>query len=570
MSGINSNINSTHLNSKIDNQTSTNPVIGINNKNQNSNDAFQTTDSFNPNLKRKVFNDNIFFIGLNDTAPLEINALKKSTQSDLKIVANTSSYEIKIQGKNIRTDGGAIDGIALLKLPEEKAQKLDEFMSNYFLDRLASNSADFTLNDKKALLTTREEFKKKIDDLGLTPDLSKEIYKELSEKTGALITDAKGEKYNLIFTEDLDKFLKNLSLDPDKTEKLKKVLSDSSALSRDELAQVVMNFADGEKGKTISSRIIISSHSDGSNFFGNAEKGFPGSLSVSDFTKVAEILPKGASQIEDISISACNAGHMSHAEKYKSVFPNLKTFMGYAGSAPGSVSGAAPHMKAWEKVTRGRSENISPETFKNFRKGENVATWTEAKGYQMDSKKQIEKNLPEFIHSTGYRIDDYLEKDKPVTDTQHSEMRDIYSDVQLVLGNTPNLSIGEKAKLEQYKNQSLRLLFFDNVTKNFTKTYAPQIDTGYKSLGMKSVDFSKLSRAQCRVEKEKVYTKFEELKTEAQNVYDAKAKAGATPVELQQIKSGYDAKIKSALELDNLLGDGLMKLSPKLIPESWV
>lgn len=516
------------------------------------------------NLKNnRGSNNDIFFVGLNDTAAIEVKTLKKTTTSKITPVVNTSNYEIVLNNKKFNiVDTNAIKA---LNLSPTQTSNLQNFLINEFMFSI-------TKSEKRPAPMTKEQFKTVIDKLDLPEKTSNELYDQLVNKTGPLVKVASGQTYNLNYGDDIADFSKSLGLPENQTKEVEKFLAsgDISPVSKDELAQIVTEFAKAEKGGQIPSRLVISSHSDGKSYFGVSDKGLMGKLEISDLKELAKIMPIAASQIEDISVSACNGGHSSHLDQFKEVFPNLKTFMGYAGSAPGSVSGASAHLKKWEMLTRGDKQVLTPKDFQSFRKGENVSTWTEKEGFKLDNSKQIEKNIPEFVHSSEAIIEDYFNRDKEVKDNQHGELRTVYSNIQLVLGNNANLTPDDKKSLIASRDKSLRLLFFPEVSKKFNSTYALQIQNGYKTLGLKPTNFSTLSRAQTREEVQKYQNKVEALVNEMDQACNEKTKAGGSASDIQKIKDSYADSIKNAKTLETLLKDGLMDLSPNIIPEDWV
>ena len=213
---------------------------------------------------------------------------------------------------------------------------------------------------------------------------------------------------------------------------------------------------------------------------------------------------------------------------------------------------------------------MSPKDFQNFRKGENVSTWNEKDGFQLDNSKQMEKNIPEFIGSSGHIIDDYLLQDKLVKDSQHGELRTVYTNVQLVLGNNKTLSESDKKTLEKYRDNSLRLLFFTDISKKFNSTYSVQIESGYKALDLKTVNFSGLSRAECRKELNDYKVRLDALSKKMDYEIDKKTKSGGTNEDIEKIKESYTPSFNKANELLKLLEDGLIGLDTNIIPENWV
>ncbi|PIQ24997.1 hypothetical protein COW36_16215 [bacterium (Candidatus Blackallbacteria) CG17_big_fil_post_rev_8_21_14_2_50_48_46] len=505
--------------------------------------------------------DDILFIGLNGSSTLETQALKKTSTAPIHPIPGQAHYEIVLN----KTRVSLIDSESLskLQLPPETEEKLNSFLIDFYVKQFLFSEEGESQSETAAFVTRREALSEKIAELQLPADLSEQLFDQLSHQTGALIS-VEGQSLNLLFREDIETFVKALQLPQPQTKALRDLLSSPGMAvnARDEMAKLICIFAKAEKGQAIPERLVISGHSTGESYFGlsTGEELPTANLRMQDILNLARILPKAAAQIQDIAITACNAGHALHAEKYQRAFPHLKTFMGYAGSAPGSASGAVPHLKTWESATRGNSEKLSPQLFQNFRKGENVATWTASQGYLMDSKKQAQKNLPEFIHAVNSRIEDYYLQDKAVTDPQHGELRELNSNIQLVLGNTPNLSEKDRLTLQSAASRSIRLLYFKNIAKNFNRVYSPQIRAAYQAVGLEPVSFEGLSRAECREAAQKIHRLRENLHNQASAL---SSQADSLPAELS-------AQIKALSNLDELLSKGLIGLEPELIPETWL
>jgi hypothetical protein len=511
--------------------------------------------------KTNKSNDNIFFIGLNESSSSEISKLKKTASGKIESIVNTTNYEITLNKKKFNiVDTNAFKS---LNLDTNTFNKLQNFLTNNFM---------FSISPSPFYPMRKEDFKKTIDEIGMPEKISNDFHNELATKTGAIYKDKSGKIYNFIFKEDIKDFSQSLGLSDSQSKEVEKLLSSKNVIpvAKEEVAQIISTFARAERGEDIPSRLVISSHSDGKSFFGVGDKGFLGKLDLATLKEISKIMPTAVEKIEDISISACNAGHSSHFEELKEIFPNLKTFMGYAGSAPGTDSGAEPHLKKWELLTRGNKDNLSPKDFQKFRKGENVSTWTEKEGFKLDSSKQMEKNIPEFISSSGYIIEDYLNDDKPVKDSQHGELRTVYTNIQLVLGNNKNLSTDDKKKLEHYRDSSLRLLFFTDISKKFTSNYSVQIEQGYKALDLKPTNFSNLSRSECRKEISTYKERLDALSKRMEHEVDKKLKSGGSESDIKGIKDSYSERISKAKELLNLLDNGLISLDPDIIPENWV
>src|SRR6185369_4981943 len=92
-------------------------------------------------------------------------------------------------------------------------------------------------------------------------------------------------------------------------------------------------------------------------------------------------------QVEDLAFSACYSLRHDAVDRYRAIFPTLKTIWGYAEWSPSAGTGSTRHLKNWEQGTRGhQGKGIDPAR-KEVAKGtggrdQNVAIWSVDSGYQ--------------------------------------------------------------------------------------------------------------------------------------------------------------------------------------------
>jgi hypothetical protein len=202
-------------------------------------------------------------------------------------------------------------------------------------------------------------------------------------------------------------FVSSLRLPPEQSKAVAKVLTDATPGSRDELAGIAVEWAKAERGGDAPSRLVLSGHSgDGRSLYGDGHG--DSRLSLDSVRALAQAMPRAASFVEDVMLSACNSGFDGKnggtgLETWKAVFPNLRTAWGYGGRSGDADSHKSPseqqavmHVMAWERATRGRTAALDAEKavrsfFDDARKQnpkvnapqvpENVSVWTVRQGY---------------------------------------------------------------------------------------------------------------------------------------------------------------------------------------------
>jgi hypothetical protein len=258
--------------------------------------------------------------------------------------------------------------------------------------------------------------------------------------------------------------------------------------------------------------------------------------------KLAEAMPRAARSVEDLHLSACYSGGQPLMEKYRAMFPNVKTIWAYSGSAPGSYSGAVTHQARWESATRGTKADLDRAIAERTRKGENVAVWTVAHGYNdgrppaplSEVRQAVQRNQPTF--------DRFMSGQEAVADPQTGALRDFYNQVQRLLQH-PELPRAEHAPLEALRDTTIRLLYYSKtVAPKFAEHHAATIRAGFEAVGMTPPDFKSLSRA------------------------DALAQIA----QFEQKLASTTPRPAAADRLLPLLTNGLRDLKPSHIPEAWI
>ena len=269
-----------------------------------------------------------------------------------------------------------------------------------------------------------------------------------------------GKTYDLTKAEGRADYAKALGLPADRAAALAEILENTPEGARDEAAQLARTFREAEQGKRYIERIVLSGHSVGSGVWGDGN----GTLSLSTVGKLTLLFPKAAAQVEDFMLAGCYSGGEGSMETYRAMFPNLKTAWAYTGSAPGSVSGAVPHILRWEKATRGSgSDALKRSLADGTRKGENVAVWTVTKGYDNGQPQISLEEARGMYNSSAGLVASYASGESIQDNPQSGPLRDHYNSIQRLLARS-DLPTTDRTQLEGERDFVIRLLFHKNVS----------------------------------------------------------------------------------------------------------
>lgn len=350
--------------------------------------------------------------------------------------------------------------------------------------------------------------------------------------------ELKGVTYDLGTPEGRSGFVAGLGITGDRAAALESLLQSQGADGRDELAKLVIVYDQAERGDRYIERLVFSGHSVGSGVWGDGN----GSLNWSNLQKLSLVFPKAAGQVQDLALAACYSGGESTMDKYREMFPNVKTIWAYDGSAPGAVSGAIPHLTRWERATRGdQTDKLARGLAEHTRKGENVAVWTVSKGYDNGEVAAPLASVMAQYDNTKTEVAQYFSGEKVIESPYGNSLRTHYNNIQRLLGRG-DLAADQRASLEGERDQTIRLLYFKNVSGFFQAVHGGDVQSAFAELGLEAPDFSKLSRA------------------------EAMAK-------IAEFEAKYGEKDSPSSNLDyvhGLLTEGLRDLSASRIPEAWV
>lgn len=354
------------------------------------------------------------------------------------------------------------------------------------------------------------------------------------------VKDAAGRQrtYDLSTDQGITDFTMSLGLPGEQTQKIANVLHNAGADARDEIGMLAREFAKAEKGGTIPSRLVLSGHNVGSGVWGDNN----GKVSWDLLGQLTDAMPRAARQIEDLHLSACYSGGQPAMERYRAMFPNAKTIWAYAGSAPGSWSGAMTHQARWDAATRGSRDELNRAIADGSRKGENVAVWSAKLGYVDGKEPTPLADVRSDFESRAASYARFQSGDETQANTQSGPLRDYYNTLQRLLQH-PELPAAERPNLEATRDRTIRLIYYSaTVAPKFQQCYGDQINEGFRAVGMTPPNFSTLSRK------------------------DALAQIAA----FEQKLASTNPQPELARRLLPLLTEGLRDLNPSRIPDGWV
>ncbi len=343
-------------------------------------------------------------------------------------------------------------------------------------------------------------------------------------------------------------FVKTLGLNAKSSEGVRRAIALCETGARDELGQLAQVWARGEKGARIPSRMVLAGHSNGDGVWGDDN----GSLRLGPLLQLSRALPHATSQIEDAFVTGCYSGGEVTMDQYLLIFPRAKTIWAYDAQAPGVDNGATVDQGGWEEATRGRNSSYVPS--QSASAGKYMAIWSSTTGYharkpplnleQLRGKVQWmdEHFATPALHGEDVAWDGYYKIPIRITDPHTGLVRQYYSWLVRLTQNK-GLSEDERLVWTDKKQQTIRLLYFNaTVAPRFGRTYAKEISSGYREVGLSVPDFGSLSRAGA---------------VQAADSY------------LERIDKMPHASA-NAQNLATLLQRGIKDLDPSVIPDGWV
>jgi hypothetical protein len=350
-------------------------------------------------------------------------------------------------------------------------------------------------------------------------------------------------------------FVAALGLEGDRAAALVLLIESTGVNARDEMAQLAKIYRQVDLGERAIERMVLSGHSVGSGIWGDGN----GSLSFSNLAKLSAIFPRAAAGVQHLIVAACYSGGQGTMDNFRAIFPNVKTIWAYSGSAPGSYSGAVPHLLRWEQGTK-KGAGLDRAVVQGIRKGENVAVWTAERGYDNGQAPQELSSVREAYEQSKPLVAEFKSGAQVVANSQEGPLRNHYNHLQRLLGRA-DLPASERETLSTERDFVIRLLYWDNVRSFFQATHVRAIAAAYAELGLPAPDFSKMSR------KEAVET-VEKFQLAADH---------RVPARQSRTTRGHESIVADdrvptgAIEyLRGVLQNGLIDLQPEHVPEAWL
>ena len=147
-----------------------------------------------------------------------------------------------------------------------------------------------------------------------------------------------GQLYDLRGKAGIAAFAKSLNLPAKNAAGVRSALAMCEKDAKDELADLAVIWAQGEKGAPIPSRLVLAGHSNGDGVWGDGN----GSLRLGPLLELSRALPHATAQIEDAFVTGCYSGGEVTMDQYLLIFPRAKTIWAYEAQAPGVDNGAHP------------------------------------------------------------------------------------------------------------------------------------------------------------------------------------------------------------------------------------
>ena len=298
-----------------------------------------------------------------------------------------------------------------------------------------------------------------------------------------------GNRFDLTLDAGVTGFVGTLQLPESKVQEVTDLMKATGGKAKDEMAGIVEVYLQAEQGIRRMDRLVLSGHSVGSQIWGDDN----GNIKFDMFEELARIFPNAASQVKHLMISACYAGGERNMGRFHRCFPSVESIWAYAGSSPGTWTGAIPHMELWEGATKDRDgSDVERDLAKGTRKADKVATWNIEDGYQGTKPFSI-TDLENDLQGEESMYQRYLQGDEEVTDSQSGPLRDYYNLVQRLIQH-PEVDNARADQLEMRRDQCIRLLYYSLCATKFAEHYSSDLEEGYAEAGLPLPDFSTLSR----------------------------------------------------------------------------
>lgn len=265
--------------------------------------------------------------------------------------------------------------------------------------------------------------------------------------------------FDLSQESEISAFAHSLGLPAAQAAALSTALAAAGIAGRDTLARLAQIWAHAEKTHALPARFVMSGEHVRGMFFG---KGGGGVLDAEDIKSIAAVFPRAAGAVDDLYFSACNTA--AEIADCTPIFPNLRTAWAYLGTAPSLSTGAAAHIRLWERSTRGNQQRIDRLVAKNTGRGNNVAVWSRFTGLQTGVVEPME-NVLDRVRGAENTYQSFFLGDRVVTDHQSGPLRDYYDSIQALLLHR-DLPADQRSYFDARAAVTIRLIYFDTIRVN--------------------------------------------------------------------------------------------------------
>ncbi len=287
-------------------------------------------------------------------------------------------------------------------------------------------------------------------------------------------------------------------LPPAKATQIIAYLAATGDNARDEMFGMIRALWTAESGAGLLKRVVISGHSSGDYLWGGHDMEF-GSMSYTHLLGVFKMFPRAAAQVEDIAFSACFSGMTDGMDRYRAIFPNLKTAWGYADYSPSAATGSTRHLSKWDQGTRGPVDDGIEKARTDVAKGsgprdQNVAIWSEDGGYQTN------------VGKAGMSMEDLrnaVDRQRPVYDAAYLQgninqtaLDALQGDLQTLVRMHGTALGGARAEYALMNVRTLFLRHWSTITSGFVGRHGEDMKAAYSELGRALPDFTRMSRTE--------------------------------------------------------------------------
>ncbi len=348
------------------------------------------------------------------------------------------------------------------------------------------------------------------------------------------VISAGGRRHDLTTAAGRAGFVDTLGVGSVLAQRLVGLLEDAGKNAKDELAQVMVIYAQAERGERNMNRVVLSGHSVGNQIWGDSN----GLLNFHLLVDLGQVFPTAAAQVRHLMLSACYSGGERSMQKLREMYPQLDSIWAYTGSSPGTWSGAIPHLQRWERATEDDDgSDVEPRLALGTRKGEFVATWNRQDGYLGGSPLTLSQLQSALTARESLRLE-YLSGRRLVADSQSGPLRDYYGLVQRTLSHV-DLREADAPRLERLRDQVIRLLYWDVILPKYLAAYEGELRAGYSGISRSFPEWARFSRR------------------------DA-------VVEIPSVKLAASVQSAAAVRRLVTLLDGLFELDSEVVPTNWV